>query len=285
MGRNCIYFLCHRPSAEQLSFYQSFCEIGYDVAVVVDDISWPISILPQLHVIRMSDEDCMAAGFMGVNPAIRKPLPVSAWDKALCDIHQSEKPFSHVWLIEDDVLIPSPAALVAIDCSHPTADLVTASSTVFRSADAWPGPRLGWMWFDHMPKRLLPLPWAHGMVCAVRLSERLAQEATSFLRCHAAAIEQQNCRRQRLSTVLSRCRLPQAWVRRLGRPQHLFIEYLFHTLATHAQMEIATPEELSTVLWRHCWQPDAMLHTHFYHPVKNLEDHPHLRALVDEARR
>jgi hypothetical protein len=272
--------LCHQPSADQLAFYRQFSSYGYTVKVIVDDPSWPFSKLAGLEILSISDEVSIASGFLGVNPAICKPLPVSAWDKALHVIHHSSQPHSHYWLIEDDVFIPSPESLVSLDRTHLSADLLTASSTLITPEQLGPSSQDGWLWFQHIPNRLLPKPWAHGMVCAVRLSARLATQSAQFVQRHATALEGRNLQRRRIASALYRCHVPWSWLKGFERPSYLFIEYLFHTLALHHQLEICTPDQLSTILWRHDWQPEAMLPTHLYHPVKAIADHPRLREQI-----
>ncbi|MEI7494468.1 MAG: hypothetical protein WCJ92_07745, partial [Alphaproteobacteria bacterium] len=164
MSGICILFLCHQPADAQLAFYGQFESYGYTVKVVVDDFTWQVPSVPGLEILSISDEASIVSGFLGVNPAIRKPLPVSAWDKALHVIHQSNYPFSHYWLIEDDVFIPSPETLVRIDVSNSNADLLTASSTLLTSSKNKSSSQEEWLWSQHIPHHLLPLPCAHGMV-------------------------------------------------------------------------------------------------------------------------
>jgi hypothetical protein len=276
----CILFLCHRPTVEQLIFYGQFVAAGYAVTVIVDDSTWPVAQIHGIEILLISDEASLAAGFLGVNPAVRKILPVSAWDKALFFIYHTCKVYDHYWLIEDDVFIASPESLLQIDLSQPSVDLISATSTVVTAADALTSTCLGWPWFKHVPRHLLPLPWSSGMVCAVRLSAHLAAESAQLVQSHATALDGRNRQRRWLASVLVRCHVPWPLVERVQRPSYLFIEYLFHTLALHLDLEVRTPEQLSTILWRHEWQPEAMLPSHLYHPVKAINDHPRLREQI-----
>jgi len=275
-----VLFLCHQPSADQLAFYSQFTNYGYTVQVIVDDSTWPVPDVPGLQILSISDEDSIISGFLGVNPAIRKPLPVSAWDKALYAIHHSSQSQAYYWLIEDDVFISSPESLVCLDRIHQSADLLTASSTLLTPDKLKPSSHDGWLWFQNIPQRLLPKPWAHGMVCAVRLSSRLAAESAQLVQRHATALEARNRQRRRIASAFARCHVPWSWLKRVERPSYLFIEYLFHTLALHHQLEVGTPDQLSTILWRHSWDLESMLPTHLYHPVKAIADHQRLREQI-----
>ncbi|MEI6835183.1 MAG: hypothetical protein WCL28_14460 [bacterium] len=251
--------------------------MDYVVFVIVDDVSWPVPILPGLRIVAISDQESIASGFLGVNPAILKPLPVSAWDKALCEIHRSPQFFSNIWLIEDDVFIPSPSSLQALDLDDPTADLLAAPVNIITATTYRPFRNHGWSWFRHVPFSLLPLPLAHGMVCAIRLSHRLALDSAQFVQNHSSSLDRRNRLLFRLSVLLRRLRLRPDLIYRFFPPHYLFIEYLFPTLAVHRGYVISTLEPLSTILWRHEWEPEAMLPTHLYHPMKVIADHPRLR--------
>jgi hypothetical protein len=273
-----IVFLCHRPLQSQIRFYEHFTALGYMVDVVVDDPGWDGALSAGVRIIRHPDERCHAAGFHHFNPAVRKSLHCSAWDKALFHLSHTASPSRHCWLIEDDVFLADPATLLKLDRANPEADLLVGSArTVLHQSEATSGSN-GWPWFQGVPVGRLPLPWAHGMVCAMRISQRMIAAVAAFVQQHSAALERRNAFRRRAATVGARLRLPQSLVERIGREHYPFIEFIFHTLALHNGYQVTVAEELRGILWRHDWRVEEMRPDHLYHPVKAIADHPRLRA-------
>ena len=280
MSHICILFLCHRPAVDQLIFYRQFSLSGYDVVVVVDDSSWAVQEVPGIKIFTITDEACAASGFLGSNPAISKPLLVSAWDKALYFIHYFECKYDFFWLFEEDVFIPCVQSVVRIDMANASSDLISSSNNVLASFISASALHASWCWYRTIPRALLPLPWASGMVCAVRLSSTLATAAADFVKTHAESLRCRNLRRKKIASILSALRAPRSWVLQIAQPQYLFIEFLFHTLALQWQMDVSTPDQLSHIVWRQDWAAESMLPGLLYHPVKNIADHPRLRELI-----
>ncbi|MCP9927905.1 hypothetical protein [Cyanobium sp. CH-040] len=272
-----IVFLCHRPLKSQIRFYEQFVDLGYRVDVVVDDPNWDVTSSSDLRIVNLLDQRCHDAGFHHFNPAVRKGLYCSAWDKALFHLTHSASPFRHCWLIEDDVFLADPGALLKLDRAYPDADLLVGSArTVHHPSEAASGED-GWPWFHCVPVRQLPLPWAHGMVCAARISQRLIAAVAAFVDQHSATLERRNAARRRAAAMAARLRLPQSWVNRIGRERFPFIEFIFHTLALHHGYPVAVADELSGILWRRDWCLEEMRPDHLYHPVKAIADHPWIR--------
>jgi hypothetical protein len=105
-------------------------------------------------------------------------------------------------------------------------------------------PEFGW-WFDaeiHMDP-----PLYRSMVCASRLSRALLNEIVDF-------------------------------VNKKGRL--VFIEILFNTIVTQKKMELVTPEELTTIIWRFDWNDGNVDENHMFHPVKNTRDQKKYREVL-----
>ena len=105
-------------------------------------------------------------------------------------------------------------------------------------------PGFGW-WFD--AKDTLDKPLYRSMVCASRLSRKLLNKINDF--------------------VLLNGRL-------------VFIEILFSTIVTQEDMELVTPSELSTIIWRHNWTPDMIDEHHMYHPIKDVRRQMDYRKIL-----
>jgi hypothetical protein len=272
-----IVFLCHRPLQAQIRFYERFAALAYRVDVVVDDPGWDGALAADVRIIRHPDERCHAAGFHHFNPAVRKRLHCSAWDKALFHLCHTSTPSGHYWLIEDDVFLADPVTLLMLDRSYPEDDLLVGSSRTVQHPDQATTGDHGWPWFHGVPIGRLPLPWAHGMVCAMRISQRMIAAVAAFVHQHSAALERRNALRRRAAAMGARLRLPQNWVERIGREHFPFIEFIFHTLALHNGYQVAVAEELSGIVWRHDWRVEEMRPDHLYHPVKAIAEHPRMR--------
>ena len=105
-------------------------------------------------------------------------------------------------------------------------------------------PEFGW-WFDAEVNMDPPL--YRSMVCASRLSRALLNEIVGF-------------------------------VNKKGRL--VFIEIMFNTIVKQKEMELAQPEELSTIIWRYDWNDGNIDANHMFHPVKNTRDQKKYRELL-----
>ena len=79
--------------------------------------------------------------------------------------------YDNVWFIEDDVFVPNHEIILTIDQKYEKADIISADNVVNRYGVV--DDQDGWPWWRLVPKNILPPPWAHSMVCAVRLSRNM----------------------------------------------------------------------------------------------------------------
>lgn len=250
MKRSAVALLTFRPDVRQVAFYEGLVDLGYDVHVVVDDNSFVPPVSSRADFVQLDERICIAAGYHALNHVItsRKPLPVSAWEKALFYFNRIDSSHDHVWFMEDDVFLPSHELLAQVDARHSAADLLCKKNRLNMS-----GELRSWPWWQIVPQQVLPLPWASSMVCAARLSRALLAEVDQTLA---------SCGKRMHEAILL-ARLQQ-------RPSpSLFIEFLFNTLALHRQMTIELPDALRTIGWRRVWSREEIIATHIYHPVKN----------------
>lgn len=266
-----VFFLCHRPSAAQLDFYATFTAAGFDVLVVVDDNGWRIDPPAGVTLVYVSEADCVAAGYVDFNPAVVKPSRCSAWDKAIYHLTRHPVP-GGVWLIEDDVFLASAEVLRDVDQRYRGIDIVSAENVMHRDPHdpVWP-------WLRYMPRQLLPGPWAHSMVCAVRLDDAVLRLVGDFIGAHRETLARSNGRKRRLGRLAAALRIPAACIEPLVRPHYPFIEYIFHTLALHRGLSVQIADELDGIKWDRVWQPEELQVGKLYHPVKAIDRHPELR--------
>jgi len=261
-----IAILTLSPSPELIEFYSRFLPLGYDVFVVVDDNSVRLEH-PGIHFIQIDDHECRRNGYFNFNPVVKKESRCSAWDKAIyyfCRVNISHE---SVWFVEDDVFIPFPETLLKLDEKYGKADIVSKDNNVNEA-----GSRDGWFWWQFVPKGSLPPPWAHSMVCAVRLSRTLLDTLATFV--------QRNKNRLRLTNlIIELARFASRGKDYLGQ-KLLFIEYIFHTLALHHHLKVAVAKELAGIQWRNDWSVEAMNAETLYHPFKNIAEQDKCRNVL-----
>jgi hypothetical protein len=294
-GSTRVVFLCHRPTPAQLEFYGTFPAAGFDVSVVVDDDAWRIDPPAGVTAVYVPEDECVAAGYTDFNPAVVKPSHCSAWDKALYHFsrqhfsrqHFSRQHFSRqhltqqpagddIWLIEDDVFLDSAGTLRAIDERYRGIDIVSAENVLHHD------PRdPQWPWIRFVPADVLPGPWTHSMVCAVRLSDPVLGLVAEFIRTHGATLARGNGWKRRLHRLAAGLRIPQGFVESIAMPHYPFIEYIFHTLAVHEGLSVHVADELATIKWQQQWRPEELEAGRLYHPVKAIDRHPEFRRRIE----
>ena len=248
--RTGVVILCVRPTPLLEALVTPLCPY-HDVYLCCDAENLPCRApsVGRPGLISLRRNQAEGAGFLGSVSFL--PKRASSRCKALywlCvgegrNAGEGQPPISHWWMIEEDVLVPTEAALLALDDAHPSSDLLAPHHYVKRPGSGpdvahWSGQRSWPHW--HLASGLVHPPLASSMVCAVRVSRALLSRVG-----HLAA---------------SRRRL-------------LFCEMLFNTLALQAGLDVATPARLRGVVWREPrytarfpYRPDCL-----YHPVKDLE--------------
>ncbi|MFO1116405.1 MAG: hypothetical protein U1E28_12020 [Beijerinckiaceae bacterium] len=270
-SRNAVALLTYRPDEAQLAFYGEIARAGADAFVVIDDNAFAWKGGHAVTPIQVDDDICAEAGFRNLNPVVteRTGRPASAWEKALYHFARVDTRYDNVWLIEDDVFISTPDALARMDRKYPAAHIVSAANEINST-----GETDTWSWYKFVPEDRVPLPWAHSMVCAVRLSRDILRLVDDFLAGHATfepdVIFPTNVvsRFARKAQYLSARLTPGQAVG--GLPKCFFIEYLFHTIALRHDLSVAIAPELAGVVWQKHWTFDEIEPGGLYHPVKDL---------------
>jgi hypothetical protein len=250
--RTGVILLCVRPSEALRSLAAPLCPY-HDVYLCADREPGGVAASKapqgcQPGEICVSGAVAAAAGFRGSVSWL--PERASSRCKALFWIcHVYRGPITRWWLLEEDVLVPSEAALLAVDARLPGADLIVPHHHPrdCRRRPHWSGMHDWPHW--RRADGLFPggTRLFSSLVCGMRLSSALAEQVAR----HAA-------RNRRLC----------------------FCEILFGTLAAAAGLRIHTPPELAaTIRWRHAWekQQRALHPALLYHPVKDLAAQARIR--------
>lgn len=228
-GRRAVVFLAVRPHELLFRFAESLAP-AYDVYISVDDNKYalPAYDARRVTVLRYAGEP-EAAGYKG---SVLWCLDrASSRCKALyyfCELHPYG--YESVWMLEDDVFVPSVTTLSALNETYDASiDLVSAKYTENRDdkIDEWHWYRL---------RGKVPLPWAGGAICAIRVSPRLMQAIRAYVRANRTL---------------------------------LFDEMMFHTMALQHQLTMKMAPELAGIVFRYAWRKHDIKKNHLYHPIKD----------------
>lgn len=107
----------------------------------------------------------------------------------------------------------------------------------------------GWVWWKTVLD-YLSVPWAHSMVCACRINQKLILIVKDFATTHK------------------------------DKTGSLFIEFIFNTLAMHHNLKVNTISELSCILAVKSWEISEIQNNFLYHPVKSIELHDEWRNIL-----
>jgi hypothetical protein len=183
----------------------------------------------EMYALHVDEAQAASQGFNGLKYIGETRM--SAWDKAVYFFCVVVPQYEFVWILEDDVYVPSEKAFEEMNKLANTADLITSEHLVELNASTkewhWPLIRLS-----------LPTPWYHGMSCAVGLSRASLREVHLYAKRFGA--------------------LP-------------FLEALFNTVAAHANLAVLTPAALQTILYMRDWtcgEIDAHP-LNWFHPIKH----------------
>lgn len=257
-ARTGVIFLCVRPTERLRTLASPLC-LYHDVYLCADHgAATPGGArLPQAFEageIHVDGSVAASAGFRGSVSWL--PHRASSRCKALywlCRVYRG--PITHWWLLEEDVLVPTEAALLAIDARLPDADLIVPHHHPQNSGRPhWSGLRTWPHWHrgrEMFMKRPSPPRLFSSLVCGMRMSTVLAQQIDRHVALQG----------------------------RLG-----FCEIMFSTLAAAAGLRIHTPPELTgSIRWRHAWEKHRAHHpAMLYHPVKDLAVQAHIRQQGSE---
>jgi hypothetical protein len=234
-----VCFLTINPALETLQLAEEIAQdtkkYDIDVYVMIDNDSFDLSSIdPSSHFrpLKISKEKCVLYGYRQSTRMKRDKYNVTSWDKGLlyfCVLNQN---YSFVWLIENDVFIPSVQAFRSIHQLYSTnSDLV-----VPRSMLNLLGNTSYWHWALAAGK-LVP-PWSRSMVNIVGLSRRMLTAIAEYIRWRGVSI---------------------------------YHEFFFNTLAIELNMTMVTPVEFSTNVYRrnYTWEQIRQQPNNFWHPMKD----------------
>ena len=242
-----IAFLTKTPNNDLITFAEKLSDY-FKVFIFVDDNDFKVIENEKINFIQIDNEECKKNNYIFTeetfisNDYNRKQL--SSWDKCLYYFNCIYDNYDNIWIIEDDVFIPSVDALININDKYNNSDLITAAN---KKGTAEDGINNVWHW--RYALMIFDEPVYCSMVCCCRLSKKLLLEI------------KKNVERFQLVPLN---------------------EFLFNTLAMKNDMIVSNPIELSTIVFRHDWTiKDFKEHPDYlYHPIKDYNNHNSYRKMI-----
>jgi len=168
----------------------------------------------------------------------------SAWDKVVYHLCKKSNE-NFCFIIEDDVFIPSVNSIKNL-FKYEKYDLVSPFNKMKKehiSNDSW-------VWSNVVNK--INEPYFYSMVCALGVSRRLINVIKEYV--------------SKSNTLF-------------------YLEVIFNTLANHKSLNIIVPNELSTIIYDMDWTNEEIssLPNNLFHPIKDKNQHYHLRKLIEKS--
>jgi len=238
LQRYALCLLTVNPHDIYVNFLNNFHK--YDVYIIIDNnsinIDEYIKKYPKIKFIQIQDEEAIQNGYWDSSFII--PKKTISWDKALYYFSKKNTSYKYVWFIEEDVYIPNEESITNLDDKYPTTDLLCSHYKMNSDGylDSWPHWEQAKLYFD--------LPWATGLQCICRLSNRLLEKIKKFVDKH-----------KKLT----------------------FIETLFTTLVIKNNYLQIWPSVFNEIDWYERHHETEIDPTRIYHPIKNIETHQMLR--------
>lgn len=243
--RRAVCILCKHISIMWADFLNTFKE--HDVFMMVDKKTDEFDDIekkyPQIHFIQIHERLCEKTNFYNSSVSANMPY-IIAWDKAIFFFCKLATYYDYVWFIENDVYFQSENQLTFFDQDplYSTADLLVKDHIVNATGNI----KEGWDHWINIQNQI-PIPWAHSLVCIIRISRKLLDEVERFI---------------------------------YKRP-FIFIEALFNTIAEQQNMTILCPIEFRSILYDEKWYDETVIHytNFFFHPIKDEKRHIHFRSI------
>lgn len=236
-----ICLISHYPNNVWIDFLKNF-EL-YDIYIIVDDNSinyqekYSHNSYKNIFFIQIYNNEHINNGYCDRDFPNEK---LSGWHKALYFFSKLNNTYEHVWFFEDDVFFYSEKTINDIDKIYPYSDLLSSPLSINSN-----GSKDFWHWYK-ININLEP-PYYNGMVCAVRMSNKLLTHISNYVDNNKSLF---------------------------------YIEALFPTLAKYNILKCDIPIEMEYIYFRHNFRMTDMTCNYIYHPLKNISLHDPLRTIL-----
>lgn len=237
---NAICLITFKPNKIWCDFLNSFK--NYKIFIIIDDDTFDFTLLLSIYtnITFIKIENEKCKQMGYINVNMELKKLISGWDKALYYFGVENKIYDLVWLIEDDVYFYDEQSIIEIDKQYIAEDLL--SNKYSENSD---GNKNSWHWKSINIQQYSP-PYYKGMMCAVRFSKKMFECINAYARLHKTLF---------------------------------FLEALFPTIAIKNNLNYTNPCEFLEIHWRHHFEERNITTQNLYHPIKNLNNHIHLRNL------
>jgi len=169
--------LCRTPHRGNLLIANDVLQTNMlDVIFITDNpYTPPEDVDKRIKFIHIEDSTCLELGFKHSCKFVSFSKDVVAWDKALYYFGCVNKSYDFVWLMEDDIFIPSTEILCKMTTEYTSHDLVIGR--IVHHSDSWSSR---WnLWHYVLP--YMKQPCACGRVCGIGVSKKLFECAADFV--------------------------------------------------------------------------------------------------------
>jgi hypothetical protein len=235
---NGLCLITFQPHPVWCSFLNSF--FNYKIFIIVDDNQFDCTFFKNRYtnITFVQIENDTCFQHGYRNMNFVIQKDISGWDKAMFGFALGLYASLHfVWFIEDDVYFYDENTIQQIDQKYIHEDLLSSGYRI--NID---GNKEYWHW--SIINIQFPPPYYNAMMCAVRLSQAMMNGIHYY------------------ATIVHTL---------------FFLEALFPTLAFKNNLNVQTPHELNTIVYRAHYEKSDINTVNLYHPVKNMEKHIEFR--------
>lgn len=177
-NKSALCILCRKPHSGNILLAEQIIKTDkLDVIFIIDEPSYtpPADTDPRIQFIHIDDQTCMDLGFKYSSKYVSFSKDVIAWDKAFYYFGCKEHSYDFVWLMEDDVFIPSTNLLCKMTDAYSSYDLVMGHVVDHDGAGR------SWTLWEYVKPYMNP-PYKCGRVCGVGVSKELFKVAADFIK-------------------------------------------------------------------------------------------------------
>jgi hypothetical protein len=232
-SKKAIAFLTVEPDVRLFDFANKLASDMYHVYISIDSPTYkpPVISNPFIFIIQIDNDESKSKGYTGC--VLYFPERPSSRCKALYYFGEKNTiSYDAIWLIEDDVYIPSVNSIRHLDLIY--SDEIDLLCTDYLIKDQEAGD---WHW--SLNKGRISLPWGGGAIMAIRVSPNMIKSIQTFLK---------------------------------NTDRLLMDELMFHTLALHDSLKIKVAPELKHLVFRHDWKKEDIQENLLFHPIKSYQD-------------
>lgn len=177
VNKNALCIMCRKPHSGNLLVAEEIIKCGQlDVIFIMDEpYTPPMDVNPRIQFVYVDDQTCIDMGYQYSCKFVSFTKDVVAWDKAFYHFGCREHSYDFVWLMEDDIFIPSTELLCRMTEKYSQYDVVMGKVLDIHGH--------GKRWFSwHHVIRFMEEPHLCGRVCGVGVSRKLFEVAAEYVK-------------------------------------------------------------------------------------------------------